>query len=402
MKRNPIKTAAVAVFLLVGGMFLGTPAHSQDLGNVGLRTVNAVLTGGAPVTCTGTPQIFSTTSTALNNAGFRNLGQTGHLATATSNAAAFQMEIDGIDNLGNVFRLSDLQLGVPTSAKGGIVLTANGYMPNIQISVTCTAAATFSVSYSGSFSPQPQNLSGILLAAVDKLPFQTAAANTNASVTFQTPTGNSSGTIIFQYAAAGPAGSTITAQCLTNAGTNLALYTFSLAQPNTAQLFNVTAGTCPFVTLTYTSGGASATTYNLEYVFNSQGTNNALADPCLSPTSNKLSQPFTITTATTTQIIPLVAGQKIYPCGAMMDLYADSSQIYSFQWEYGTGANCGTGTTAVSGVIKTNSSAESEPFGFSGGTWMNIPIGNALCAVTVAISGGPGINAAGVIAYVQQ
>jgi len=282
---------------------------AQDLGNVGLRTVNAVVANTA--TCTGSAQNFTTAQSIPK---FQNLGQTSHLATATSNASNFQMEIDGIDSLGNVFRLSDLQLGVPTSAKGGIVVTASGYMTNIQISVTCSAGATFSISYSGSFSPQPPNFAGALLNAVDKLPFQTAAANANSSTTFQTPTGNSAGTIIFQYSGVGPVGSTINAQCLTNAGTNLTLYTFSPTTASTAQLFSVPSGPCPFVTLSYTSGGASAVTYTLEYVFVSQGgaqTTQTVAGP-LQPATTKNTETTSAANAAQTVSIAGVASQKVY------------------------------------------------------------------------------------------
>jgi hypothetical protein len=382
------------VAVLAIASFCAPRARSQAEA-VALRTVSAIVANGA--TCTGSAQNFTTAQGITN---FRNLGQTAHLATATSNAVAFQMEIDGIDSLGNVYRLSDLQLGVPSNAKGGIVVTASGYMTNIQISVTCTASATFSVSYSGSFSPQPPNFAGALLNAVDKLPFQTAAANANASVTFQTPTGNSSGTIIFQYAAAGPSGSTVSAQCLSNTGGNLALYTFSPTTVTTAQLFNVTGGACPFVTLTYTSGGASATTYNLEYVFNAAGTIQAVADPCLSPTSSKLSAPIPfISTGTTTQIVALVAGQKIYPC--TIDVTATwNGTNFTYQWEYGTGASCGTGTTVLSGAkLLVNNTITTD--NVSGPTAFNIPPGNALCLVTIGAGSLVG-GVAGFVGYVQQ
>jgi hypothetical protein len=247
---------------------------------VSLSTVAATL--ASATTCTGSPQLFITSQGIPN---FRNLGQTSHLATATSTAAQFQMEIDGIDSLGNVFRLSDLQLGVPSSARGGLVVTASGYMTNIQVAVTCSAGATFSVSYSGSFSPQPPNIGGSLLAAVEKLPFQIAAANATSATTFQTPNGNSQGTIVFQYSGTGPANSTITAQCITNSGTNLTAFSFMLNTAATAQLFTVTQATCPFVTLTYTAGGASAVTYNLEYVFNAQATQQTLASSNSGPSS---------------------------------------------------------------------------------------------------------------------
>jgi hypothetical protein len=376
-------------------------ARAQYSGVVGLQTVNTTIASSA--TCTGSPQNFITGSSPQN---FINIGQTSHLATATSNASAFQMEIDGIDNLGNVFRLSDLQLGVPSTARGGIVVTASGYMPKIQISVTCTAASTFSVSYSGSFSPQPPNLAGALLNAVDKLPFQTAAANANSSTTFQTPSGNSGGTIIFQYSGAGPSGSTISAQCLSNAGTNLTLYTFSPTTSASPQLFNVAGGPCPFVNLTYTSGGASAVTYNLEYVFVSQGasqTNQSVTlpttDPCMSSGVAKSSAPIPfISAAGTTQIVGLVAGQKIYPCAIQVTQTWNATN-FTYQWEYGTGASCGTGTTALSGAYVI-SNADITTQSIAGPTLLNIPASNALCIVVVGAASPGGI--AGFLSYVQQ
>jgi hypothetical protein len=362
---------------------------------VALASVSAILANGT--SCTGTPQVFTTLQNIPN---FRNQGQTSHLATATSNASMFQMEIDGIDSLGNVFRLSDLQLGVPTTAKGGIVLTASGYMTNIQVQVTCSSGSTFSVSYSGSFSPTPINAAGTLLNAVDKLPFQTAAANASNSTTFQTPTGSSSGTIVFQYAAAGPAGSSITAQCISNSGTSLSTYTFAPSTATTAQLFNVTAGTCPFVTLTYTSGGASATTYNLEYVFNAQGTVQAIADPCPSTTTPKTSAAIaTITAAGTYQIIGGVAGQKIYTCGINLGASWNGTN-FTFQWEYGTGALCGTGTTSLSGAYSLSSNTNGIPIAETGPTLFNIPAGNSLCLVVVGSPTAGGI--AGFVSFAQQ
>lgn len=355
---------------------------------VALQSVSATLANN--VTCTGVAQNFTT---AQGIPGFNNIGQTSHLATAVSTAATFTLEIDGLDNLGNVFRLSNLQVGVPTTAKGGLVVSASGYMTNIQVSVTCTAGATFSLSYTGSFSPSPPDVGGTLLSALDKLPFQSAAANANSSVTFQTPNGNSSGTIIFQYAAAGPSGSTIGVQCLSNAGTNLSAYTFSLDTGTSAQLFSVTAGTCPFVTLSYTSGGASATTYKLEYVFNGQGTSTSqIADPCQTGAA-KSSAPIDSNT-TTQQLVAAVTGKTVYPC-ALSVVFTGSSNS-GFQLEYGTGAACGTGTTALTGQYQGTTSP-GVAVDLAGLTFLNIPISNGLCIVT-----GASAHAQGFVTYVQQ
>jgi hypothetical protein len=300
--RKTFKLALLNLLISIAGLASPELARAQYLGNISMQTVSQTLANGA--TCTGSSQVFVVT----------NLGQTSHLATAVSGASQFQMEIDGVDRLSNVFRLSDLQLGVPSSARGGVVVTAAGYMPIIQANVTCTAGATFSVTYSGSFSPQPPNLAGALLNAVDKLPFQTAAANTNSSTTFQTPSGNSAGTIIFQYSGVGPVGSTISAQCLSNAGTNLTLFTFNPTTSASPQLFSVPSGPCPFVNLTYTSGGASAVTYNLEYVFVSQGsqqTTQTMAGP-LQPATTKNTETTSAANAAQTVSIAGVASQKVY------------------------------------------------------------------------------------------
>lgn len=48
----------------------------------------------------------------------------------------------------------------------------------------------------------------------------------------------------------------------------------------------------------------------------------------------------------------------------------------NFQWEYGTGSSCGTGTTALTGTYQ-GVLTMSQPFGLGG---LTVPAGNALCA----------------------
>lgn len=387
-----IRKALFAIALLISSL-AGASALRAQGNEVRLQTVSATLASGA--TCTGTPQDFITNQGIT---GFINIGQTHHLATAISTASTFTMEIDGLDNAGNVFRLSDVQVGVPSSAQGGLVVEARGYMTNIQVQVTCTAAATFTLSYSGDFSTSPSTTAAALLASTDKLPFQTAAANTNSSTTLQPPSGNSSGTLIFQYAATGPSGSKITAQCLSNAGANLTLYTFSPGTGTAAQLFPVSASACPFVTLSYTSGGASATTYSLEYVFNPIGVQTTTNDPCNSG-SAKATALFSITTATTTQIVGLVTGKAIYVCGISAQENSNTGNI-TYQWEYGTGSTCAGGTTALSGTYATDNNQIATQ-SLAGVTLLTAPLSNALCIVS---TGAPGANAGifGFVSYAQQ
>jgi hypothetical protein len=129
---------------------ISAPAFGQYLGQVSIQTVQAQLAtaGVGAGTCTGNPQNFITSQGITN---FNNIGQTLHQASATSTATSFTMEIDGLDVLGNVVRISNPTIQYqPTNNLTGYVAQGQGYYPNIQVTVTCTAAATFSLSYSGS------------------------------------------------------------------------------------------------------------------------------------------------------------------------------------------------------------------------------------------------------------
>jgi hypothetical protein len=137
-------SAIFSAWLLLAGL-CAPPAASQDLGNVGLRTVAALLANG--LTCTGTAQNFTTGITP----GFNNLGQSQHQVSATSTAASFVLEIDGIDAIGTAIRISNPTVSFTTGTPLAYVTQGTGYYPQIRVSVTCTAAATFSMSYSGSF-----------------------------------------------------------------------------------------------------------------------------------------------------------------------------------------------------------------------------------------------------------
>jgi hypothetical protein len=381
------------ICLFFAGLLAAVAPARAQVSPIRLDTVSSTLASGA--TCTGSAQNFTTAQGIPN---FINKGQTHHLATAISSAASFMMEIDGLDNAGNTFRLSNVQVGVPSSAQGGLVVEAAGYMTNIQVKVTCTSGATFTLSYSGDFSTSTTINTAALLAATDKLPFQTAAANTTASSTFQSPTGNSSGTIIFQYAATGPSGSTITAQCVSNAGANLTLFTFSATTGTAAQLFNVSTATCPFVTLSYNSGGASATTYNLEYVFNPIGAQTTTNDPCTSGAQKKTVVVNPTDAANTILLISGVAGQVIYPCTISVNVALSTSDTVLF--EYGTGSSCSS-PTAVTGTYETFNTLAIVPIiQVSGPTAWNIPAGASLCVLLAGTGSQWGVK--GFISYAQQ
>jgi hypothetical protein len=125
-------------------------------------------------------------------------------------------------------------------------------------------------------------------------------------------------------------------------------------------------------------------------------------DPCQTPGALKLSAPINIVSATTTQLIPLVANQTIYPCGGYVEIASSATTAATIQFEYGTGAACAVGTNVLTGAMGTGTATagiSAEAIEISGGlmNW-SIPVQNALCAVTA----GTAVNAQGWITYVQQ
>jgi hypothetical protein len=126
-----------------------------------------------------------------------------------------------------------------------------------------------------------------------------------------------------------------------------------------------------------------------------------VTDPCFT-TALKKSVPVNIVTATTTQLIPLVAGQAIYVCGASLTIAPSGTSADSATFEYGTGASCGTGTTALTGAFGAGDLTTTTgllPINLpSEGTDLTAPSGNALCL----LSAGTTVNIQGVLTYVQQ
>jgi hypothetical protein len=231
------------------------------------QTVTATLASG--LACTGSPQTFITGGP---NKLFQNLGQTQHYLTVSFSAATtFEAEIDGIDPSGNVFLISDQIIGVPTSKP--LTVTGSGYFSKIQVSITCApTSAFFSAAYTGTSSTSNLNVGSYFLSQIDKHSFGAVAANVTTAVSWQPPYGNTSGTIFMSYAgAAGPAGSTLTVSCLTNAG-SVTEQTFTpVTTVSIVQQFVVNPAPCVSTTLTYTSGGASTALLNLDYIYNFPG-----------------------------------------------------------------------------------------------------------------------------------
>ncbi len=99
-----------------------------------------------------------------------------------------------------------------------------------------------------------------------------------------------------------------------------------------------------------------------------------------------------VSTATTTQLVPLSGGKKIYVTA--YNAFAAGSGAITL--EYGTGTNCGTGTTALTGTYNLTAAQSSISTGGGLGPVLVVPAGNALCVLTTAA-----VPISGSVAYTQ-
>jgi hypothetical protein len=103
------------------------------------------------------------------------------------------------------------------------------------------------------------------------------------------------------------------------------------------------------------------------------------------------SVPINISTATTTQLVAAVANKAIYVTA--WDVIAAGTTNFTF--EYGTGSNCASGTTALTGgygLVAQFGAAKGSGLG----PVLVVPAGNALCAVSSAA-----VQVSGSLAYTQ-
>jgi hypothetical protein len=100
------------------------------------------------------------------------------------------------------------------------------------------------------------------------------------------------------------------------------------------------------------------------------------------------SVPIAVSSAGTTQLVAAIPGSAIY----VTDWDVVAGGIGTFQLEYGSGTNCATGTTALTGVYPATAQ-----FGRAGVGHLFVPAGNALCIVTAGAAASQGF-----VAYSQQ
>ena len=352
-RRTRKKLLLAALFSFAG---LACPAslRAQFVGYTSPQTVQVTL--ASSVACTGLPQNFVTGSVA----GFSNLGQTQHYITLTPSAAAIRVtaEIDGIDNNGNAFRISDVL--VSTLGNVPLSVSGSGYFPKIQVTVTCgSSAGTFTLSYSGTSSTSTPMVGSYLLGAIDKSVSAFAPANASLETRFQPPFADSEGTLVFFYQATGPLGSTVQVTCAANTA-NISSQTFTPSITTGLQILPVPRGSCPLMIIDYNSGGASATTYSLEYIFSVPGKQlspggqplaqsnteqtsavNAAVSKTISVTGNARAHLFSLSarcSAGTAQLTVIDGATQIWSTAAT----EVGTATFRFQWNPGLAASFGS------------------------------------------------------------
>lgn len=256
------------LFALWGLLGLVLPARAQFIGYTAPQTTQQTL--ATSQACTGSQQIYPVS----------NLGQTQHYISVGNvlNIAKFQAEIDGVDTSGNIYRISDVLeingLSFVTNHQGTV--SAAGYFPKVQISVTCTSSggpSSYTLSYSGAWGTFNVNTGSYLIGQIDKVNFFGADATVMQTDSFQTPFGSSAGTIYVQFSAAAGT-STLTVTCnLNGIATATSVFTTALASSTSVQSFSVPDNACPFANVVY-SGGPASGLVNVEYVFSLPGRNN--------------------------------------------------------------------------------------------------------------------------------
>jgi hypothetical protein len=336
------------------------------------------------------------TGSAQNSPILTNNNQTEHYLTlTTSSVLGIRATIQGSHDGVTWNDISDV------ATQSGSIVMGQGYFPMNRVQVTCaTAAGTFTAQYSGEATAPAPQIGAMVSSQADKTIAVGVASNANfTSQTIRAPFGNSGGSIYFLYSAAGPSGSVLGIGCSTLAiGTITTVASFPLSTSATPQFFPIPLLPCDFVTVAYTSGGASATTFTASYIFNPITITGG--DPCQGATAPKKSVAIAQAAAGTQQLVAGLAGHAIFICG--YNFTVDGSTTATALLEFGTNANCAAGTTSLSGAWKGNAAtANSSPVHVMAGggyTVAPVPSGDFLCIV----AGGTTPSLQGIVTYVQQ
>jgi hypothetical protein len=125
-------------------------------------------------------------------------------------------------------------------------------------------------------------------------------------------------------------------------------------------------------------------------------------DPCTS-NDNKSFVAISTTSATTASIVAASGSTVIYVCHFNLSIAGSATSAATAKLEFGTGSNCGSTQTAITGTYGSNDAvASATPTVISSGdggfTLAASAAGNLLCLVTAGTS--PFVE--GMVTFVQQ
>jgi hypothetical protein len=399
-------------------LLCGLTAHAQFLGYTSPQTVSFKALNGA---------------TAPTTAVVPNLGQSVHTLTYSISSPcttgfSMTLRLEGSNDGITFFSISEDATDQNSGNIQGTTvagLTAIGYYPLLRVNLAQIACASGQVPavtafYSGTSTSNPTAV-GAFYQAVPyrKVLFQNQPTTSIPSaVTINSPTGSTAGALYIScfIAANGattscPSSLTITMNAFIafgsavggGGGGNIVSSSGTFNVPGTITPI-VTVGFAPAISMTWSFGGSgtAGTSWSAYFVFTSTPSSQFVGDPGQSSGAFKQSKVVDMNTATTTVIIPAVAGQSIYVCGASFAIGTSATTPGTFFLEFGTGANCVTGTTIITGSMGTETATAgigAFPWLLPGGmTSVVAPSGNALCGV----SAGTTVSNHGTITYVQQ
>jgi hypothetical protein len=345
---------AAPKWLLIASLALlaALPAHAQFTGYVGLQTTGQ--------------NVWSSTSCALGgltlkSAPLQNIGQTVHIVTYTISqtpplAGPVVYIMGSTDNL-TYQRLSDAGIG-------GGTLVGYGAYPFLSVWVmNGGTGCTITANYIGAQVSNPQPTGSNDSSAYEKEIFPVSSAGTTQTIApFQTPYGNTAGIFVLTGTTI-PAGSTLSV--LTAEGSTLDTFAITSGSPSTPEIFLIPSVATADVGVTYTAGGASAGTLTGYYYFFKPGA--AQSPGC--------EQQVVINTAAAgpTQLVAASGGSSVRICS----INVSSGTAEAIDFQQGTGTNCGTGNSQLTGLTHL---AANGPWiqNFPGGGLIALP-GNAVC-----------------------
>lgn len=431
--RPPLGMAHLTTLALLL-LLLAFPARAQFNGYTSPQTVVQKIFSGqttAAVSPNTSPTAPSIQCTPVNGTPcpIQNVGQTLHSVTyvispTCTTGFSLDLRIEATNDGVNWFSISEDatdQTGagaIQGASIAGLTATGTyaGYRLNL-VQISCPSGQTPAVTafYSGTSTTNP-SANGVFYQSsmFRKLLLQNVPTTSSpAAVTINSPTGNSAGALFIScYFAATGATTSCPANTITftsfvqfggSGGGNIVNFTNTFTLPTTI-LPVLQMASVPSISLNFSFGGAGTAGVNwtVYYLANSQATSRYVADPCQNPGSVKGFAQVQIVSATTTQLIPTVAGQTIYVCGGFVEIASSGTTAATITFEYGTGATCGTGTVAFTGPMGTGTAtAGIGPLAIplsSGVTNFAIPPTDNFCAVTT----GTTVSANGWINFVSQ